>query len=205
MDSQLDLSVLSDDQLVALFRAVLQEAAARNQTVQQAVRSAGLDEAAKARIQAEAAQRAAQRLAREEAERLAREAEAAVRAAKEKEEADAKAAQTKKIWDLKRESAERLMAILGEGANPCRVCVWNGTDKRVYVRLETSKFGANFIEYYATGNRRHKPDSLAQFSAKAAARRGVSAEQIQQETHDWCRWMAAQWKAVEFDTSEALS
>lgn len=75
----LDFGQLTDDQLVALFRAVCQEAAARNPAVRAAVQSAALDEAEKARIAADAAEREAAAQRARERQRVAEEATAKVK------------------------------------------------------------------------------------------------------------------------------
>ena len=76
----LDFSGLTDDQLLQFYRAVCQEAAARNPAVQAACRAAGLDEAEKVKIAAEAAQREAAAQRARERQRVAEEAVARVRA-----------------------------------------------------------------------------------------------------------------------------
>lgn len=82
--NSLDLSALTDDQLIGLIRACLREAVARNPAVHAAMRAAVVDEAEAAQIAVEATEREAakiralqrERIAREAAERMRREYEA---------------------------------------------------------------------------------------------------------------------------------
>jgi len=75
----LDFSALSDDQLLALLRATLQECVARNPAVEAAARAAVIDESERARIVASASAAEAAKLRAMERERIAKEAAARVR------------------------------------------------------------------------------------------------------------------------------
>ena len=75
----LDFSALTDDQLVGLLRAILQEAIRRSPAVVAAVRAASLDEQEKIQIAKESADREAAKIRASERERIAKEAAEAVR------------------------------------------------------------------------------------------------------------------------------
>jgi len=117
----LDFGKLSNDQLLSLLRAVLQECVERGQNVCAAAQAVGLDENEKARVIQEASTREAAKLRAQERERIAREAAELVRrkaaavqhAADElrkgKEEADRRAAAADAAEQAKRE-AEKAIA-----------------------------------------------------------------------------------------------
>lgn len=75
----LDFSALSDDQLLTLIKAALQEAVSRHPALGEAARAAMLDEQERLRILKEAGDREAAALRARERERLAREAAEEVR------------------------------------------------------------------------------------------------------------------------------
>lgn len=114
----LDFTELTDDQLIGLLRAVLRECVARGGAVGAAAHAAGLDEAERARIAEEAAEREAAKLRAQERERIAKEAAEEVRLRRQAQEAAARAAQAEgrrkeeeeaarlKAEALKREAAE---------------------------------------------------------------------------------------------------
>ena len=82
----LDFSSLTDDQLVELLRATLNECVQRNPAVQAAAQSAIIDEKEKAEIAKQAAEQEAAKLRAQERERIAK--EAAERVRRENEERD---------------------------------------------------------------------------------------------------------------------
>lgn len=88
----LDFSQLTDDQLIGLLRAVLRECVDRGGAIQAASQAAALDEAERAQIQKEAAEREAAKLRAQEREHVAREAAEAVRRQRDAQEAAAKQA-----------------------------------------------------------------------------------------------------------------
>lgn len=85
----LGLTDLTDDQLIALLRAVMAEAGRRHAAVAAASQEAYLDEAERARIAKEAAKREAAKLRAAERERVAKEAAEAVRQRVAKEAVEA--------------------------------------------------------------------------------------------------------------------
>jgi hypothetical protein len=76
VDNQLDLSALTDDQLIGLLRAILEEAIRRHPAMEAAVRAAVLEESEKATIAKEAADREAAKIRALERQRVAEEAAA---------------------------------------------------------------------------------------------------------------------------------
>jgi hypothetical protein len=76
----LDLSVLTDDQIITLMRAAMREAAGRMPACQSAMREAMLDEAERARVAAAATEAEMAAIRARERQRIAEEAAAAVRA-----------------------------------------------------------------------------------------------------------------------------
>jgi hypothetical protein len=159
----LDFSQISDDQLVELFRALCAEAAQRGNHVEAAVRAAGLDEAERARVAREAAERAAEQLRREEAERIAREAAEQVRRQATQEQVQKAADEQAKIWGKQKMLGRAVQQLFGEGAS---LTVWNKNgDKRVYIDAERSisrKHSETLVrvEYYETGNSYNPPKTL---------------------------------------------
>lgn len=183
----LDFSGLTDDQLVSLIRAALQEAAHRTLACKVAAEAVVFDEAAKARIAQEAAVREVERLKREEAERIAREAAEKLRLEKEAAE---KAAQQKKIdsiWQGKDEMCRRVHELLHSHTDYL-VTVWNKKDKRVYIRTSTAKFGNNSVEYFHEGNANTRPGHLTLKGEHEPHR----AEILQ-----FCQDLCKRWNAVE--------
>jgi hypothetical protein len=89
-DEGLDFSGLTDDQLIALIRGALQEAATRTPECQMATQAAVFDEAEAARIKREAALEEAVRVREEAAQRIAKEAAAEERRRLEAETHEAK-------------------------------------------------------------------------------------------------------------------
>jgi hypothetical protein len=86
-----DFSELSDDQLIGFIRVLLRECVERGGAVQAAAQAAGLDEAEKAQVAREAAEREAAKMRAQERERVAREAVEAVRRQRETQERAAQA------------------------------------------------------------------------------------------------------------------
>jgi len=106
----LDLSGLTDDQLVELVRACCRDAVRRNPAIAEAARDVMLDEAEKARIAAAAseAERAAMRA--RERERIAREAADRARAEEEARQAPARAEAARRKAQALADQAEAIRA-----------------------------------------------------------------------------------------------
>lgn len=166
----LDLSSLSDDQVLGLIRAALQEAVRRHPAMEAAARSAVLDEAEKAKIQRDAADREASISRARERERVAAEAAAAVRAeqarqnagadarreqaiaearaaeARAKAEAAAQVAKVKAAADVAEAErrAEAARVILLRAANLVDLPPWSVTvriyDKQVFINQGSDKY-----------------------------------------------------------------
>jgi hypothetical protein len=160
----LDFSGLTDDQLIALIREALQEAASRTLACKTAAQTVLFDEAEKARIAQEAVAQEAERIRREEAERIAREAAEAARRRLEAEQSRAQADKQKAIWEEKDRIAERFQELLGL---PYAVTlqVWTKgvysttrKDKRIYV--SAGKDHSDEVEYYHEGNAKQRPGSI---------------------------------------------
>jgi hypothetical protein len=90
----LDFSGLTDDQLVGLIRAALRECVARGDAVRAAAQAATVDEAERAQVAREAADREAAKIRARERERIAREAAEAVRRRHEAQEAESRRAES---------------------------------------------------------------------------------------------------------------
>lgn len=112
----LDFSTLSDDQLVGLLRSVLRECVERGAAVQAAAQSATVDEAERAKIRREAANREAAKLRAQERERIAREAAEEVRAKIKAAEAAANAATNADRIKREQEDQSRVRAAAAEKA-----------------------------------------------------------------------------------------
>jgi hypothetical protein len=104
--AELDLGGLSDDQLLGLLRAVLQEAVRRHPGVSAAAHAAVLDEEEKARIFMEASEKEARIARARERERIAAEAQARVRAEQAAANAEAEARREQAIREAKEKEAE---------------------------------------------------------------------------------------------------
>lgn len=164
----LDLSDLTDDQLVGLLRAVAEEARRRNSAVAAAVNDAYLDETEKTRIAKEAAEREAAKLRAAERERVAKAAADEVRRKAEAQQAtDARRRREEKEREEAekiRAKQERRKALIREAAALCgtqpeetRVSVWLGHSgrKRIYIDRLASDEAQNLVIYYAgTGDRK---------------------------------------------------
>lgn len=162
----LDLSVLTDDQLVELVRVTCAEAASRNGAVGAAIRDAMLSEAERRIIADQAAERELQRLREQEAQRVAEQAAARIRA-QQLNKAEAEQART---WEQKRTHARRIGELLAN-AQVWSLTVWQArdsrTEKRVYLDLGVPDpkvperyFPTEKITLWVTGNSRHAPGSL---------------------------------------------
>lgn len=205
----LDFSQLTDDQLVTLIRAALQECVARNPAVQAAAQSACLDETEKARIAAAAAQAEAAKLRAQERERIAKEAAEKVRreAPRGPSETERKAANAARLWELKRAGAAECVRVLRKFDHEhFHVCVWNREgEKRVYIRKVGARFGQNMVEFFCTGSSTKKPGSLKTGSLKMIAEfRGVDEDLVLQEIRSLCESLCSTWTNCEFTTKEAL-
>jgi hypothetical protein len=106
-DFTLDFSTLTDDQLVGLLRSVLRECVARGGAVQAAARSAGIDEAERAQIAKDAAEREAAKLRAKERERVAKDAAERVKQERAAQEAAAQAAENVERLKREAEASER--------------------------------------------------------------------------------------------------
>jgi hypothetical protein len=161
----LDFSILTDDQLVELIRAGLQDAVRRGHAVEAAVRAAGLDEAEKARIAKEAADREARRIHEEETRRIAAEAAAKVRREAEAGATQAKQDAQKALWAKKDALARKARAIFSDFTfqNKWEVKIWkNDSTKEVRVFFEFD-YDSKIATYYHTGNGRTKPGTVEVF------------------------------------------
>lgn len=106
--SDLDFSALTDDQLIGLVRAALQECVRRNPAVADAARAATIDEGEKARIAAQAAEAEAARIRAKERERIAKEATERVRKENEARTAEsARKAAEEQVKQAVEQAAER--------------------------------------------------------------------------------------------------
>lgn len=171
----LDLSDLTDDQLVGLLRAVAEEARRRNDAVAAAVNDAYLDETEKSKIAAEAAEREAAKLRAAERERVAREAAEEVR-----RNTEAQATAESKLRREQQEHAaaeqlrakqERRMDLIREAATLCGtdpretyVTVWAGYSGRLRVYIQTGGThddGDTLVTYYAGDGDRRPAGSIS--------------------------------------------
>ncbi len=160
----LDLSGLSHDQLIELFRAVCAEAARRGAATSDAAQAAWVDEAERARIAGEAERETAARLRREEEERIRR--DAADRVVREAAKAKTAEAQERERlrWGRRKGIAQAVLDIF-ERANyrpdivkDLKIEAWaKNADVRVYIGIG---FNENRIEYHHTGNAKHAPRTL---------------------------------------------
>jgi len=154
----LDFSVLSDDQLLQLIQAAMNEAIARGTTVAYAAQSEFIDAKERARIEAEAIAKAQVEAAKRERERVVAEAEA-----KAKKQAEAKveqqyATEQQRIWG--KQKALHLALKEWGVTEDHAINVWSrGGDKRVYFQQDTARHGWKFC-YYITGNNYHAPGEL---------------------------------------------
>lgn len=153
----LDFTPLSDDQLIDLIRSACQEAARRGNETRFAAESVALDEATKAKIAREAAEKAAADLHKDEARRIAESAAAKVKADAERAERDAQAAKIAQTWEYKEEMGAKISAII-KPTRKCELKVWSkGADKRIYIG---GGYNDNDVTYYHTGNHKEKPKTL---------------------------------------------
>lgn len=152
-----DFSGLTDDQLVALFRELCQEAARRNPAVQAAMHEAGLDEAEKTRIYANAAEKEAERLRQEEAARVAAQAAEQVRRETEAARVAAETQRNQAKWAERDALSIRVTEIFEQKV---KISVWaKDGDKRLYFDpLSGRAYGEDPLAMYAiTGSDRYKP------------------------------------------------
>lgn len=160
----LDFSELSDDQLIGLVRAALQECARRNPAVANAARAATLDEAEKAKVYTAAADREAAKLRAAERERVAKEAAEAVQRQTAAQQAiDREARIAKKAADAlaeaeAQEAKFRAMlfaaaALVGKQPAEISICVLAndaryGGGKRVLINPGASRYErAHLVDY----------------------------------------------------------
>lgn len=149
MMAEIDLSDLSDDQLVELARAVAIEIARRDPAVDAAARSAVLDEAEKLRVAQRAAEAEAARLRARERERIAEQAAAKVRREAAARDADS----DPHGWRVNKALARMVVDQLGSGWS---CTVWSRQDER---RVYLDRYPAK-VSYYVTGDFRHPPGQL---------------------------------------------
>lgn len=169
----LDLSILSDDQLVALARACCDEALRRNPAVGEAMREMMLDETERRRVAEAVTARAAAAARALERERLAAEASAAARARTAADEARARAEHAREVQRLA-EAQDR--AILTAAANlvgrpPAEISILS------YVHRD-----GQTITHVNEGHERWARDHLASYdhrSRKAVVRRPLMPQRAQ--------------------------
>lgn len=157
----MDFSELTDDQLLQLVKAAMQEAIRRGSAVYRAATDSVIDAKEKARIEADAYFRAKESLAQQERDRIAqaaaKKAEQEVKAQKQQEYANDQA----RIWGKQKAMHQALFEWGIE--EPHTINVWSrGGDKRVY--FESGK-GPRYYEWkiclYLTGNAYHPPGELS--------------------------------------------
>jgi hypothetical protein len=164
MSDPLDLSILTDDQLVGLARLIAAEAGRRKYDLQVAMKSAVLEESEAMRIAALsndaelAAIRDAQR------KRIEEEARAAARAANPPPPPPLNPQE--RLWAKKKRDARMIDETLGSGWT---LTVWQNkekTERRVYFDgpgLRTNRYGGKegpHAIYYHTGNSKNAPGKL---------------------------------------------
>jgi hypothetical protein len=192
----LDFSSLTDDQLVDLIRAALQEAVARGGAVEAAVRAAGLDEAEKARIAKDAAEQAARQIREEEAARIAREAAERTRREAESRKTNDAAARLRAI-------AVEARSLFGSDQDNFKVEVWDRAgDRRVYIGHGHSE---NWIEYYHTGNHRFGPQTL-KITAKSCAsdlakHLEITKEEAAEKIKAFCCMVATKYQTMRLEVT----
>jgi len=152
---QLDLSILDDDQLEALFVAVCEEAMQRGPAMSAAIREAGLSAAERARVAHEAAGREAAKMRAEEEARIAREAAERVRL-------DGAGDQTRRNWGVRKGIALALKTVVTDLCKfpmaDLEIELWQkGADRRLYVGYG---FGKNLFAYHVTGGQLHPPGTV---------------------------------------------
>lgn len=156
MSDDLDLSALTDDQLVGLARAVAMEGWRRGDAVKAAMQSATLDEAEKGRVAAEAAAREAAALRDAERRRIAEEAARRVREAAGVQESATLAQTQMRQWAKNKAIALMVRETLGPGWS---CTAWNNSpvgERRIYLDGPAEEK----ITYYVTGGASHPPGTL---------------------------------------------
>ena len=211
MTDDIDLSILTDDQLVALARLVAVEACKRRYGVQHATKAAFLDEAEKAKIsdlvtEAELAEARAIQRRRVEAEALA------IAQRQARFEADATFVTVKlseppppnpqeDAWRRRKLLGRMVRQSLGAGWT---LTVWrtaDGIDQRVYLDQgdQTNRYGGKLhpnAAYYATGttDSKHAPRTMSVSKIPIA---------LKPELIEITKAALALWKSVRIDCDEA--
>lgn len=189
-NAPLDFSVLTDDQLIELIRAALEEAVRRGDVTRAAAQSVMLDEAERARIAGEAARAEAERIRRDEERRIAEEAAERVRQdLLARQRAEAKAKQDR-LWTLKSYLGRMVTSTLG---SKWALTVWERDgERRVY--LDKLTYGK--VSYFHTGNHRNKPGNLVL--------EGVDGK-YREELRVICQEAARLFSSAKFDCDQAAS
>jgi hypothetical protein len=191
----LDFSELSDDQLVGLVRAALQECVRRNPAVTAAVKAAVLDEAEKAKIAIEAGNREAARLRALERERVAKEAAEAV-----KKQAEAQAAIGREAR-IAREVAEATAKAAEEAGYEADVlaraaAILGRNTISVIVTPNDPAYGAGTRVLINPGRARYEREHLVDYVGAPTNRIKTAREFTgkKAELIPFCAELAARWK-----------
>lgn len=179
----MDFSTLTNDQLVTLVKAALDECAARGAAVAAAAQSAMLDASEKAQIAQEAARREAEKLKAAEAERIARQAAEDVRRQASQQARTAEQEKQNRQWGLQKTLAQMVIEVLGAGWN---LNVWQkDTEKRVYLDRGTGRSATGRVEYYHTGNSSKPPKTLKCVEGVNKDARPLVQQIVEKACKDW--------------------
>lgn len=190
----IDFSGLTDDQFVALARALCAEAVKRGGGVECAVRDSVLSEAERARVAERAAEIEAERLRAKEAERVAAEAAAKVRRAAEQQEIKDAAASERHMWGRKKGIALEVARLL-PGEKGLRLHVWMSADKERRVFLGHG-FDKNRVTFFSTGNHRQPPGSIQANKDLVPVKKQFAA---------LLSAVAREWNKLQFEIDSALA
>lgn len=200
----LDFTPLSDDQLVALIRAACAEAVKRGNACGSAARDAYMDEAERARIAVEAADREAERIRQEAASRVAREAAERVRRESDAKVAEDQAAKDARAWARRKGACEAVEHLIGEvcgfDTKKLNIVAWRkpgSTERRIFLQF---KFDDTLVTYHVTGN-------LAKGWApgKLECRKDKDLTANRAKIAELCVAIAAIWTEAKIDVAATLA
>ncbi|KAI93544.1 hypothetical protein T281_16045 [Rhodomicrobium udaipurense JA643] len=205
MSDDLDLSDLTDDQLVGLARLVAAEAARRKYPVKHAARAAALDEEEKARIASLATDAEWAAIRAEERRRVEAEARAKARAEAQAKAPPPRDATQEAEWAQRKLYARMVAETLGTGWT---LNVWRAredSEVRVYLdhasaqeqrtRYGSKKVGPHAV-LYVTGGRKNPPGKLEMTKIDSSARRAVQAI---------ASLAARRWREIRIDCDDAAA